>query len=1770
MAKKLAYLFTLALVLLAGCEPKPRPAVRRLEYPVPATVTGQSLRAWRRFNEQHANRWSVKWNTRTGIPQRISGHYLSLAQAPNRRNIGELSLKVISDLRSVLQIDPEQLKLSRADFEEPKDRARGTGTWYVSYKQSYRGLPVEGGSAQLVIRDNRVTSFVSDFHPRINISPRPRVSREEAIKIVSTQSAQVRPDSVKLIIWPKALPKGIQYHLAWDLTMPVEKAPRELVEDSGSVQLNEKHRAGPQMVPVQWRYLVDAHAGEIIKKVNLMWSGDVNGNVTGMVIPKGPGDTPESRPIRDMTVTITQGSTTATAETTSAGDYTITGLADGTANLEAHLVGPHIRVHNQETADPDATHAASVTAPGTHNWNWAADDPSPSDAETSAFWHVNYIRNWFLRGSPFDVSPLPDPMEVYVRDGEYCNAYAGPGGLRFGSGSPGSCQDFSLCADIVYHEYTHRIVHKVYDDAGVSLPYSGQTGAMNEGWSDYFGSTNTNDSGHGKLCYTGRDIDTPDKRFDQDWAGAVHQDGLIFSGALWDLRKVLEAEYVDAMALRAMKQAEVGFSDYLEAVLEEDDDPMFSTDPAGANNNPADGTPNIDAICNAYYDLHGVFHTYCGGHTQGPVAVIRLPDPMSSFNLFDASATVVPIEGTALGSMTSALQNYVIEYARHDAPSTWLTAGVTLVGGGTTPVSDAPLGQINLAGLADGFYLIRLTVTAADTSTASASTTIVLDRLLRPGWPAAPGVHFYGAPAVADIDPTHPGLEVVAAGDDYKLHVWYADGTAAAGWPQNTSWTMASPAVADLDGDGSLEIIIATSPGKVYAFSSNGTPLAGWPKLADGQYAKGTTAIADLDGDGDLEVVVGIPNEYTPANRKIYAWHHDGSSVAGWPISVSGNIFASPSVGDLDGNGSVEVVVGADDGKVHVWHGNGTTAVGWPKTLAATTEVTGSVALGDLDDDGDLEIVVGTLDFDDADNQKAYAWHHDGTSVTGWPQSFGTSFGAFQMAPSSTVLADLDGDGDIEVIIMSNNDRIHVWQGDGTPVAGWPPAAPGGSFYEFKVSTPAVADIDGDGDMEVVAEAWGSKIGSTYMYEVYALHHDATLVAGWPKAVSSHSNSPPTIADIDQDGDVEILVGSDGVFIWDLPGAFTRGSAEWSTYRDDNRRTGTYGPKAGLVLLFDTSGSMSWLPDGTYSVPPGQEYKKRLNLAKEAVYPLMEMLNDHGAMATEFGIATFPSHPSLWPACLGQVVTPMTLVTTSSKNTAMTTTIPGLTTENNTPLLAGVKKAADMFGISGKAAIVLLSDGYHNCPSLASVGSPEVTELINHLQSNAIRVFTIGFGRPTDVDHPLLEALASETEPAGFTGTQFYDVTTPGFDPDVWTPATALQSAYKSILVDAMDLDSITDPLGLIRGGARRSFKIPLNEHDRRVTFYLSWETPQEERLELALTSSDGSPVPMTGAGVRFHQGNTHAVLTVDRQFLSIPGKISPNPWIFEVIAGKFRGVEHFQYSVIVDSGLKLRASVDRDSYSTGDTVTITAAITEAGSPLKGLTDVRVVVSAPEDGQGNWLVKNKVSAAELAKIPVKLESEPLLPFQRKARYLTEIRKVPFPGHKVSQGVRLYDDGTHGDKLAGDGVYTNRFSNTKVEGVYSFHVLASGGTKGGNRFHRDRRIQKYVTVKVSSIGSIVDIVKILKLEAYKYYDLAITPRDAFGNYLGPGHANVLSLRTPQGRAVGSLVDNFDGTYGQRIEVAKSVLAPEVILSVLPKTLLPTLRRETEVLLKIRDQ
>jgi hypothetical protein len=368
----------------------------------------------------------------------------------------------------------------------------------------------------------------------------------------------------------------------------------------------------------------------------------------------------------------------------------------------------------------------------------------------------------------------------------------------------------------------------------------------------------------------------------------------------------------------------------------------------------------------------------------------------------------------------------------------------------------------------------------------------------------------------------------------------------------------------DIDGDGDVEVVVGSMNGKIYAWHHDGTLVLGWPKEI-GNSVSTSPVLGDIDGDGNMEVIIS-------GDDKIYAWHHDGTLVLGWPKE------GSPALGDIDSDGDVEIVVGSEDGNVYAWHHDGTLVSGWPKETGDS--IRSFPALGDIDGDGDVEVVVGSYD------GKVYAWHHDGTLVSGWPKETGDS------VFSSPALGDIDGDGDVEVIVGSMDSKVYAWHHDGTLVSGWPnlvsgwPERTGDLIY----SSPALGDIDGDGDIEVV-------VGSYYGCKVYAWRHDGTLVESWPKKTGDYVDSSPALGDVDSDGDVEVVVGShDGnVYAWDCPGRYNPDAMPWPMFRHDAAHTGFLKktiPPTPSISVWPGDTDNNGIVDGRDILPVSMYWKK--------------------------------------------------------------------------------------------------------------------------------------------------------------------------------------------------------------------------------------------------------------------------------------------------------------------------------------------------------------------------------------------------------------------------------------------------------------------------------------------------------------------------------------------------------------------------------------------------
>ncbi len=168
------------------------------------------------------------------------------------------------------------------------------------------------------------------------------------------------------------------------------------------------------------------------------------------------------------------------------------------------------------------------------------------------------------------------------------------------------------------------------------------------------------------------------------------------------------------------------------------------------------------------------------------------------------------------------------------------------------------------------------------------------------------------SPALGDIDPSFPGLEIVFTSKNNFVHALRADGQEVAGWPQGVMVTSgdASPVIADLDRDGRLEVVVA-GDNQLYVFRADGSAFPGFP-VSWGGSSFSSPAVGDMDGDGLMEIIAGGQDE------KAYAWHSDGSKLLGFPIRTWGIFKSSATLSDL-GDGRVSTLLGCYDYFLYVW-----------------------------------------------------------------------------------------------------------------------------------------------------------------------------------------------------------------------------------------------------------------------------------------------------------------------------------------------------------------------------------------------------------------------------------------------------------------------------------------------------------------------------------------------------------------------------------------------------------------------------------------------------------------------------------------------------------------------------------------------------------------------------------------------------------------------------------------------------------------------------------
>jgi hypothetical protein len=338
-------------------------------------------------------------------------------------------------------------------------------------------------------------------------------------------------------------------------------------------------------------------------------------------------------------------------------------------------------------------------------------------------------------------------------------------------------------------------------------------------------------------------------------------------------------------------------------------------------------------------------------------------------------------------------------------------------------------------------------------------------------------------PSIGDID-GDGNAEIVSVFFSQEIYAWKGDGTYMPGWPKKINgYVTTTPVLADMDGDGKLDVVVGTTSGQVYVIRHDGSFLPGFP-VSTGKKAHLFISVADIDSDLDMEIIAFdslIPRNYDPNSKStIYAWHHDGNMVNGWQVQMQGSYSLLPLVtGDLDGDGKTEIIAIASDSstaKVYIWNADGTLKS--TCEFEANDQLRSATSLADIDEDGDLEIIVGTYD------GAIYAWHHDGRKVFGFPVFADDNYGF-----STPIIGDIDGDSKSEIATASQIGFISAYKADGTPVSGWQNV----TNEHSGLSAPMITDLDGDMKAELI---YTSDYGSIHALSLIGRYNDDDQ-SGW-------------------------------------------------------------------------------------------------------------------------------------------------------------------------------------------------------------------------------------------------------------------------------------------------------------------------------------------------------------------------------------------------------------------------------------------------------------------------------------------------------------------------------------------------------------------------------------------------------------------------------------------------------------------------------------------------
>jgi len=312
---------------------------------------------------------------------------------------------------------------------------------------------------------------------------------------------------------------------------------------------------------------------------------------------------------------------------------------------------------------------------------------------------------------------------------------------------------------------------------------------------------------------------------------------------------------------------------------------------------------------------------------------------------------------------------------------------------------------------------------------------------------------------------------------------------------------------ADVDGDGDIDLLSASENTDEIAWHENDGSQSFTKRVVstDAFFAQDVYA-ADVDGDGDMDLM-------SASVLKIAWYKNDGAAdpsftemIVSESVDGANSIFAA----DIDGDGDMDLMTAISFDDEILWYENDGSESFTEHVVSTNADGAFDVFAIDVDGDGDMDLLSASSEDD------KIAWYENDGSQNFTEHSVSTNANF----PHTVFAADLDGDGDIDLMSASqNDDKIAWYKNDGLQ-----------NFTEVVVSASGdraisvyAADMDADGDLDIVSTFSGDDKITWYENDGAANPSFTEGIIG-NSANGAHSIF---VADIDNDGDLDVIAGSE-------------------------------------------------------------------------------------------------------------------------------------------------------------------------------------------------------------------------------------------------------------------------------------------------------------------------------------------------------------------------------------------------------------------------------------------------------------------------------------------------------------------------------------------------------------------------------------------------------------------------------------------------------------------